>query len=81
MTRCDHSSSGAEGAKAVCAKAISEYLTARSDEVAEHLLEVTDKRAEVTKHTTAKKYHFKMRDKAKDNVVESVPEPKSATTS
>lgn len=52
----------------------SEYLTARSDEVAEDLLEVTDKRAETTKHTTAKKYYFKMRDKAKDNVVEAVPE-------
>jgi hypothetical protein len=52
----------------------SEYLIARSDEVAEDLLEVTDKRAETTKHTTAKKYYFKMRDKAKDNVVDAVPE-------
>jgi len=51
-----------------------EYLTARSDEVADDLLEVTDARAETTKHTTAKKYYFKMRDRAKENVVESVPE-------
>jgi hypothetical protein len=35
---------------------------------------VTDERAETTKHTTAKKYYFKMRDKAKDNVVEALPE-------
>jgi len=52
----------------------SEYLTARSDEVAEDLLVVTDQRAETTKHTTAKKYYFKMRDKAKENVVDAVPE-------
>lgn len=51
-----------------------EYLTARSGDVAEDLLEVTDKRAETTKHTTAKKYYFKHREKAKDNVVEAVPE-------
>ncbi len=52
----------------------SEYLIARSGDVAEDLLEVTDVRAETTKHKTAKKYYFKMRDKAKDNVIEAIPE-------
>jgi hypothetical protein len=51
-----------------------DYLVARSEEVSEDLLVVTDERAETTKHTTAKKYYFKMRDKAKDNVVEALPE-------
>lgn len=50
-----------------------QYLVARSDEVSEDLLAVTDARAETTKHTTAKKYYFKMRDKAKENVVEALP--------
>jgi hypothetical protein len=52
-----------------------DYLTSRSDDVAEELLQVTDARAETTKHKTAKKYYFKMRDKAaKENVVEAIPE-------
>ena len=41
----------------------SEYVIARSDDVAEDLLSVTDARAEKTSHTSAKK-----------NVVEAIPE-------
>ncbi len=50
-----------------------EYVIARSDDVAEDLLSVTDARAEKTSHTTAKKMYLKMRDSAKKNVVESIP--------
>lgn len=52
----------------------SDYVIARSDDVAEDLLKVTDERAEKTTHTTAKKMYFKMRDSAKKNVVEAIPE-------
>lgn len=52
----------------------SEFLIARSDEVAEDLLAVTDARAERTSHTTAKKMYGKMRPSAKRNVVEGIPE-------
>lgn len=52
----------------------SDYIIARSDEVAEALLQVTDARAEKTSHGTAKKYYFKHRDTAKANVVEAIPE-------
>ncbi len=51
-----------------------EFLTARSDDVAEDLLAVTDERAEKTSHTTAKKAYLRMRGGAKKNVVESIPE-------
>jgi hypothetical protein len=51
-----------------------DYLTSRSDDVAEDLLSVTDARAEKTSHTTAKKMYFKMRDGAKKNVSEAMPE-------
>jgi hypothetical protein len=53
---------------------LSDFLVARSDDVAEDLLSVTDKRAEKTSHTTAKKMYMKMRDGAKKNVVEAIPE-------
>jgi hypothetical protein len=53
---------------------LSEFLIARSDDVAEDLLSVTDKRAETTKHTTAKKMYGKMRPSAKKNVIEALPE-------
>ena len=46
----------------------------RSDDVAEDLLSVTDSRAENTSHTTAKKMYMKMRDGAKKNVVEAIPD-------
>ena len=52
----------------------SEYVIARSDDVAEDLLSVTDARAEKTSHTTAKKMYLKMRPSAKRNVVEAIPE-------
>ncbi len=51
-----------------------EFVIARSDDVAEDLLSVTDKRAETTKHTTAKKAYLKMRGGAKRNVIEAIPE-------
>ena len=51
-----------------------DYLVSRSDDVAEDLLSVTDARAEKTSHTTAKKMYFKMRDGAKKNVVDAMPD-------
>ena len=51
-----------------------DYVIARSDDVAEDLLQVTDERAQKTSHTTAKKLYMKMRDSAKKNVVEAIPE-------
>ena len=51
-----------------------DYLVARSDDVAEDLLSVTDARAQKTSHTTAKKMYEKMRDGAKKNVVEAMPD-------
>jgi hypothetical protein len=56
------------------ASSFSDYLVARSDDVAEDLLSVTDARAERSSHTTAKKMYGKMRDGAKRNVVEAIPE-------
>jgi hypothetical protein len=53
---------------------LSDFLTARSDDVAEDLLSVTDARAERTSHTTAKKMYGKMREGAKKNVVEAIPD-------
>jgi hypothetical protein len=52
----------------------SDYLVARSEDVAEDLLSVTDDRAEKTTHTTAKKMYLRMRDGAKKNVVEAMPD-------
>jgi hypothetical protein len=51
-----------------------DYVIARSDDVAEDLLSVTDARAQRTSHTTAKKMYQRMRDSAKKNVVEAIPE-------
>lgn len=53
---------------------LSDFLVSRSDDVAEDLLSVTDSRAEKTSHTTAKKMYMKMRDGAKKNVVEAIPD-------
>ncbi len=53
---------------------LSDYLVSRSDEVAEDLLSVTDARAEKSSHNTAKKMYGKMRDGAKKNVVEAIPD-------
>jgi len=52
----------------------SEFLIARSDDVAEDLLLVTDERAATTSHTTARKAYVKMRGSAKKNVIEAIPE-------
>lgn len=51
----------------------SDYLVARSGDVAEDLLSVTDGRAARTSHTTAKKMYARMRDGAKQNVIEAIP--------
>ena len=51
----------------------SDYVIARSDDVAEDLLSVTDGRAARTSHTTAKKMYGRMRDGAKKNVIEAIP--------
>ena len=53
---------------------LSDFLVSRSDDVAEDLLSVTDARAEKTSHTTAKKMYMRMRDGAKKNVVEAIPD-------
>jgi hypothetical protein len=53
---------------------LSDYLVARSEDVAEDLLSVTDSRAEKSTHGTAKKMYGKMRDGAKRNVVEAIPD-------
>ncbi len=53
---------------------LADFLSARSDEVAEDLLSVTDARAERSTHKTAKKAYKKMRGSAKKNVVEAIPE-------
>ena len=53
---------------------LTDFLVARSDDVAEDLLSVTDARAEKTTHTTAKKMYLKMRDGAKRNVIDAIPE-------
>ncbi|HEY4244716.1 MAG TPA: hypothetical protein VGM88_33105 [Kofleriaceae bacterium] len=51
----------------------SDFLVARSEDVAEDLLSVTDERAAKTSHGTAKKLYGRMRDGAKKNVVEAIP--------
>lgn len=56
------------------ASGFADYLIARSEDVAEDLLSVTDERAERTSHGTAKKMYGKMRDSAKRNVIEAIPE-------
>ena len=52
----------------------SDYVIARSDDVAEDLLSVTDERAKKTSHSTAAKMYGKMRDGAKKNVIEAMPD-------
>jgi hypothetical protein len=51
-----------------------DYVIARGEDVAEDLLSVTDARAARTSHTTAKKMYGRMRDGAKRNVIEAVPD-------
>jgi hypothetical protein len=50
-----------------------EHLTARSEDVAEDLLSVTDARAASSKHKTASKLYDKMRPSAKKNVAAAIP--------
>ena len=52
---------------------LAEFLTARSDDVAEDLLTVTDERSAKSKHKTATKLYGKMRPSAKRNVSSAVP--------
>ncbi len=52
----------------------SEFVIARSDDVAEDLLQVTDERAARSTHTTAKKAYEKLRGGATTNVIEAIPE-------
>ena len=52
----------------------SDFIVARSDDVAEDLLSVTDQRAENTSHTTAKKMYLKMRAGAKRDVIGAIPD-------
>lgn len=52
---------------------LSDYLSTRSDNVAEDLLTVTDVRAQNSRHTTARKAYQKMRGSAKKHVIEAVP--------
>jgi len=61
-------------ASAPAATSFTDYVIARSDDVAEDLLKVTDERADRTSHTTAKKMYLKMREGAKKNVVEAIPD-------
>ena len=56
------------------ATSLSDFMVARSDDVAEDLLSVTDGRAEKTTHTTAKKMYLRMRDGAKRDVVSAIPD-------
>jgi hypothetical protein len=56
------------------ASTFSDYVVARGDDVAEDLLSVTDARAAKTSHTTAKKMYQRMREGAKKNVIEAIPE-------
>lgn len=69
-----HYDTWSNGAKSGGNAKFSDFLVARSDEVAESLLAVTDRRAENTKHKTAKKAYLKMRGSAKTNVVEAIPD-------
>jgi hypothetical protein len=53
---------------------LADFLVARGDDVAEDLLSVTDDRAAKSSHGTAKKMYLKMRDGAKKNVVDAIPD-------
>jgi hypothetical protein len=50
------------------------YLVAHGPEVANDLLSVTDARAAATSRATAKKMYARLRDSAKRNVIEALPE-------
>lgn len=65
-----HHDKWAAGAKGTFA----DFVIARSDDVAEDLLQVTDQRARKSEHGTVKKLYEKNRGTAKKNVIEAVPE-------
>lgn len=52
---------------------LAEYLTARSEDVAEDLLSVTDQRASGSKHKAASKLYGRLRSSAKRNVAAAIP--------
>jgi hypothetical protein len=56
------------------ASSLTDFMVARSDDIAEDLLSVTDARAARTSYTTAKKMYGKMRDGAKKDVVHAIPD-------
>ena len=62
------------GWRAGSGSSFAEYVTARSEDVAEDLLKVTDERAAKTRHTTARKAYNKLRGSAKKHVSQAVPE-------
>ena len=49
------------------------HMRTRDSEVAEALVQVTDRRAEKTKHNSLRKWYKKLRGSAKRNVQEAVP--------
>lgn len=51
-----------------------EFVIARSEDVAEDLLSVTDQRAKKSEHGTVKKLYEKNRGSAKKNVVDAIPD-------
>jgi len=53
---------------------LADYLVSRSHDVAEDLLKVTDERADKSSHSTAKKMYLRMRDSAKRDVVQAIPD-------
>jgi hypothetical protein len=53
---------------------LADFMVARSEDVAEDLLSVTDERAKTTTHTRAKKMYEKMRPAAKKDVIEAIPD-------
>jgi hypothetical protein len=63
----EHTHKGASGS-------LSGYLVAERARVAEALVEVTDKRAETTKHKTAAKFYLRLRPSALQHVNDAIPD-------
>lgn len=53
---------------------LADYLVSRSHDVADDLLKVTDERADKSSHATAKKMYMRMRDSAKRDVIQAIPD-------
>ncbi|HET6611721.1 MAG TPA: hypothetical protein VFG83_07025 [Kofleriaceae bacterium] len=53
--------------------AFADFITARSEDVAEDLLTVTDDKAQTTSHKTVRRAYAKMRPSAKRNVALAIP--------